>query len=128
MKWLNFGFQDTASPLAEGIVDLHNEVMFYLVMIFAFVAYIYGSILWDFYIKLWYPALPTDIDVREDILVGSRVTHGMWLELVWTITPSVILFLIAIPSFSLLYSMDEVIDPALTLKAVGHQWYWSYGI
>jgi cytochrome c oxidase subunit 2 len=48
------------------------------------------------------------------------------LEIVWTITPSIILLLIAVPSFALLYSMDEVIDPTITFKAIGHQWYWSY--
>jgi len=48
------------------------------------------------------------------------------LEIVWTIAPSFILLAIAIPTFALLYAMDEVIDPALTIKAIGHQWYWSY--
>merc|ERR1712072_362454 len=56
----------------------------------------------------------------------SKTVHGTTIELVWTIVPSLILVVIAIPSFSLLYSMDEVIDPAITLKVVGHQWYWSY--
>lgn len=85
-----------------------------------------GSIFWDFYKPLWFPLNPSDIAKRETILEGNNVSHGMWLELIWTVTPSIILFLIAIPSFSLLYSMDEVIDPALTLKSIGHQWYWSY--
>lgn len=48
------------------------------------------------------------------------------IEIVWTITPSLILMLIAVPSFALLYSIDEVIDPVITLKVIGHQWYWSY--
>lgn len=48
------------------------------------------------------------------------------LELVWTITPALILIAIAFPSFKLLYTLDEVIDPALTVKVTGHQWYWSY--
>jgi len=60
------------------------------------------------------------------MLAGNKVTHGTLLEIVWTLTPSVILMLIAIPSFALLYSMDGIIDPTLTLKAGGHQWYWSY--
>lgn len=34
--------------------------------------------------------------------------------------------LIAVPSFSLLYSLDEILDAAYTYKAIGHQWYWSY--
>lgn len=48
------------------------------------------------------------------------------IELIWTITPALILIAIAFPSFKLLYLMDEVIAPAMTLKAIGRQWYWSY--
>jgi len=58
--------------------------------------------------------------------VPNRVQHGTLLEIVWTVTPALILMSVAIPSFALLYSVDEIIDPAVTLKAVGHQWYWSY--
>merc|ERR1712057_71483 len=52
--------------------------------------------------------------------------HGTRLEIIWTITPALILMAVAVPSFALLYSVDEIIDPEMTLKAVGHQWYWSY--
>jgi len=51
----------------------------------------------------------------------NKIVHGKVIEIVWTITPSFILAVMAIPSFALLYSMDEVIDPAITIKAVGHQ-------
>jgi len=54
------------------------------------------------------------------------VQHGTVLEIVWTVTPALILMVVAVPSFALLYSVDELIDPAITIKAVGHQWYWSY--
>jgi cytochrome c oxidase subunit 2 len=52
--------------------------------------------------------------------------HGTFIEVVWTITPALILVLIAFPSFKLIYLIDEVIDAAITIKVVGHQWYWSY--
>jgi len=55
-----------------------------------------------------------------------KLTHSSLLEIVWTILPAVVLMIIAIPSFGLLYSLDELIDPTVTLKVVGHQWYWSY--
>ena len=58
----------------------------------------------------------------------SLFTHSNTLEIVWTVVPSFVLLLIAVPSFSLLYSLDDLIDPFLTLKIVGHQWYWSYEI
>ena len=52
--------------------------------------------------------------------------QGTLIELIWTITPAFVLIAVAFPSFRLLYLMDEVISPALTLKVMGHQWYWSY--
>lgn len=55
-----------------------------------------------------------------------RVTHNLNLEVIWTIIPTIILIFIAIPSFALLYSMDELLDPTITVKVIGHQWYWSY--
>jgi cytochrome c oxidase subunit 2 len=58
--------------------------------------------------------------------IASNITHGTTIEIIWTVTPSIILMVIAVPSFALLYSIDEVIDPAITLKVIGHQWYWSY--
>jgi len=110
----------------EGIVDLHNHIMFYLIMIFFFVFYGFLAILWDFYKPFAFPRTLADLEFRNVLLAGKQITHGTVIEVVWTILPSVILLLIAVPSFALLYSMDEVIDPSITLKAVGHQWYWSY--
>jgi cytochrome c oxidase subunit 2 len=55
-----------------------------------------------------------------------KTVHGTTIEIVWTITPALVLMIIAVPSFALLYAMDEIIDPAITLKIVGHQWYWTY--
>nr|AQP29578.1 cytochrome c oxidase subunit 2 [Odontotermes sp. E TB-2017] len=52
--------------------------------------------------------------------------EGQMIETLWTIAPAIILVFIAMPSLRLLYLMDEVHNPTLTLKAVGHQWYWSY--
>ena len=52
--------------------------------------------------------------------------HVPILKIIWTLIPAIILIFVAIPSFSLLYSMDEIIDPFFTIKVIGHQWYWSY--
>jgi len=119
-------FQDSASPIMEGIVDLHNHIMFYLIMTLVFVLYGFVAILWDFYKPFAFPRRVTDLEFRNIILAGKQITHGTTIEVIWTILPSIILLFIAVPSFALLYSMDEVIDPAITLKAIGHQWYWSY--
>jgi cytochrome c oxidase subunit 2 len=56
----------------------------------------------------------------------SKRTHHTVLEIAWTAVPVLILVVIAIPSFKLLYFMDRVAEPELTIKAIGHQWYWSY--
>ena len=58
--------------------------------------------------------------------IPSKVVHASTLEIVWTILPSLVLVVIALPSFTLLYSLEETADPAITLKVIGHQWYWSY--
>jgi cytochrome c oxidase subunit 2 len=55
-----------------------------------------------------------------------HVVHAPTLEIIWTVIPAFILILISIPSFSLLYTIDEVTDPLLTVKIIGHQWYWNY--
>jgi len=58
--------------------------------------------------------------------IPQRIVHGTTIEIIRTISPSIILMFIAIPSFALLYSMDEVVvNPAITIKAIGHQWYRS---
>jgi len=60
------------------------------------------------------------------LISHKHLVHGTLIETIWTITPALILISIAYPSFKLLYLIDEVIDPALTIKVIGHQWYWSY--
>ena len=107
-------FQDPATPVMEGIINLHHDLMFFITFIFFFVLIVLGRTLY-FY---------TDNSVGS--LESRSVVHGTTLEIVWTVLPSLILVVVALPSFALLYSIDEVIDPAITIKCVGHQWYWSY--
>ncbi|MBI2735969.1 MAG: cytochrome c oxidase subunit II [Rhodospirillales bacterium] len=58
--------------------------------------------------------------------VPSNITHNTLLEVLWTVTPAVILLIIAVPSFRLLYYMDRTPEAEMTLKVTSHQWYWSY--
>jgi cytochrome c oxidase subunit 2 len=106
------GFQDPATPIAQGIQDLHHDVFFFMVFILTFVIWMLGRTLWHF--------------SAAKNPIPSKIIHGTTIEIAWTVTPSLILMIIALPSFALLYSMDEVVDPAITIKAIGHQWYWSY--
>mmetsp|Transcript_31556 Transcript_31556/g.80360 ORF Transcript_31556/g.80360 Transcript_31556/m.80360 type:complete len:279 (-) Transcript_31556:11232-12068(-) len=105
-------FQDPASPVMEGIIVLHHDLFFILTIIGVAVGWLLARTTYLFY------------HTRNP--VASQITHGTTIEIVWTITPSLILMVIAIPSFALLYSIDEVVDPSVTLKVIGHQWFWSY--
>jgi cytochrome c oxidase subunit 1 len=107
-------FQVPATPIMEGIIDLHHDIMFFLVFISIFVLYLLVAIV----------ALFSENENSKRNT--STVSHHTVLEIIWTIIPTVILVFIAIPSLALLYSMDELQRPTVTLKVIGRQWYWSY--
>ena len=109
------GFQDPATNIMEGILKFHNDIMFYMTAVAIFVMWLLGRCL-SFY----------SYDKNSSTRTSDNFTHATTVEVVWTIVPALILVLIAVPSFSLLYQMDEISDPAVTLKIAGHQWYWSY--
>lgn len=106
------GTQDPATPVMEGMIFFHNYLVFFMIFIGTAVFWLLYKIINDFNES----ANPK----------AQQFNHSSILEIIWTIIPAVILVFIAVPSFALLYSLDELIDPALTLKIVGHQWYWSY--
>ena len=107
------GFQYSAAPGFSGIVELHNTIFFYLVVICVGVFWALGSIIFYY-------------NIKKSPIVHKYLNHGTLIELIWTISPAFILIAIAFPSFRLLYLLDEVISPTITIKVVGHQWYWSY--
>ena len=94
--------------------------MFFLIVIGVFVFWMLYKAVVDFDGKA------SDGSYSKFVKIPQRFTHSSLLEIIWTILPAVILILIAVPSFALLYSLDEILDPQITLKIVGHQWYWSY--
>jgi heme/copper-type cytochrome/quinol oxidase subunit 2 len=106
-------FQDSATPQMEGLVELHDNIMYYLVIILFSVGWILVSVVRNY------------ISTKSPIS-HKYLTHGTLIELIWTITPAIVLIFIAFPSFKLLYLMDEVNDPSMSVLAEGHQWYWSY--
>jgi cytochrome c oxidase subunit 2 len=112
-------FQDPATPIMEGIIDFHHDLMFILILISCLVFFLLFKIINYF----------TEFKKSNKFffnLIALLRSHQTNLEILWTIFPSLILFCIAIPSFSLLYAMDEMLNPQLTLKVIGHQWYWVY--
>lgn len=104
-------FQDSATPNQEGIIELHDNIMFYLILILGIVSWIIYTIVQD---------------GKANPLPHKYMRHGQTIEIIWTILPAVVLLVIAFPSFILLYLCDEVISPAMTIKAIGLQWYWKY--
>lgn len=105
--WANINLQDSASPIIEQLIYFHDHTLIIIIIILTIVSYIII------------------------ILIGNNFTdrfllEGQLIELAWTITPAVILIFIAIPSLRLLYLIDEINNPIITLKTIGHQWYWSY--
>jgi cytochrome c oxidase subunit 2 len=105
-------FQTALSPSMERIVDFNFMVTIIIVVISAFV---FGLMAWIVY----------RYNARRNP-TPSKTTHNTMLEVAWTIVPVIILLVIAVPSFRLLYYVDSVEDADMTLKAIGHQWYWSY--
>ena len=104
-------FQDSASPQMEALVELHDNIMFYLVIVLFAVGWILVAIMTK---QLVSP------------ISNKYVNHGSLVEIIWTVSPGLILIFIAFTSFKLLYLMDEVSDVNMTLYIEGHQWYWSY--
>ena len=99
-------FQDSATPQMEGLEELHNNIMFYLSIILFTVSWIMITVIKNF------------VSSKSPIS-HKYMNHGTLIELIWTITPALILILIAFPSFKLLYLMDEVVDPSLVIYAEG---------
>ena len=107
------GMQPPVTSIADDLVFIHNWIL--TPIIFAITIFVMCLLLWVIY---------RYNEKRNP--VPSKVTHNTLLEVLWTGIPVLILIVIAIPSFRLLYNQLEIPKPDLTVKAIGHQWYWSY--
>nr|YP_008993144.1 cytochrome c oxidase subunit II [Vestalis melania]AFM83564.1 cytochrome c oxidase subunit II [Vestalis melania] len=105
--WAQLNFQESSSPMMEQMINFHNHTMMILLIITVMVSYIMMSMFWN-------------SQINRNLLDGQKI------ETAWTILPVFVLMAIAMPSLRLLYLMDEVSDPSITMKTIGHQWYWSY--
>lgn len=105
--WSNLGIQDSNSPIIEQLNFFHDHALLILILVTTLVGYLIGTL---FFNKL-----------------NNRfLLHGQTIEVIWTILPAVILLFIAFPSLRILYLLDEINRPSISLKTIGHQWYWSY--
>nr|YP_010429271.1 cytochrome c oxidase subunit II [Cucumaria frondosa]YP_025925.1 cytochrome c oxidase subunit II [Cucumaria miniata]AAR02387.1 cytochrome c oxidase subunit II [Cucumaria miniata]USQ67437.1 cytochrome c oxidase subunit 2 [Cucumaria frondosa] len=105
--WAQLGLQDASSPLMEELVYFHDYTLIILTLIIILV--FYGL-----------------LTILSSSFTNRFFLEGQELETIWTVIPAIILIFIAFPSLQILYLMDEVNTPYLTVKAIGHQWYWSY--
>ncbi|PCJ03253.1 MAG: cytochrome c oxidase subunit II [Alphaproteobacteria bacterium] len=111
VNW-EFGFQPAATSSAERIQDFHTLLMIIITGITVFVT-----------LLLIFVVIRYNKHVNK---TPSKVTHNVLLEIVWTVLPIVLLIIIAIPSFKILYKNDRIVEPEMTLKITGYQWYWGY--
>lgn len=105
--WANLGLQDSSSPLIEQLNFFHDHTLLILTIITILVGYIIGILSFNKF-------------------TNRFLLHGQTIEIIWTVLPAIILIFIAFPSLRLLYLIDEINTPSITLKSIGHQWYWSY--
>lgn len=105
--WSNLNLQNRASPLIEQLIFFHDHTLIILIIITTLVSYLIFILFFNKYINRF-------------------LLHGQTIEIIWTIIPTIILLFIALPSLRLLYLLDEINEPIITIKSIGHQWYWKY--
>nr|YP_009493345.1 cytochrome c oxidase subunit II [Gibbosula crassa]AWK29310.1 cytochrome c oxidase subunit II [Gibbosula crassa] len=105
--WGQLSFQDSFGWLGFELSFFHDHAMFVLVLVSSFVGYMMVCLL-------------------KSGFSSRFVVEAQSLEGAWTMVPGLLLLILAVPSVRLLYLLDEVGGPVVSMKAIGHQWYWSY--
>lgn len=105
--WAQIGLSNSASPLIEQLIFFHDHAILILILITTLVSYFIITLIFNSFINRY-------------------LLDGQIIEIIWTVLPAVILIILALPSLRLLYLIDETTEPRITLKTVGHQWYWRY--
>lgn len=105
--WSNLNLQESASPLIEQLNFFHDHSLIILLIITTTITYLI-------------------ISISANKIINRFLLENQLIEIIWTIIPGIILIFIALPSLRILYLLDETISPSLTIKTIGHQWYWSY--
>ncbi|WP_392506397.1 cytochrome c oxidase subunit II [Rickettsia sp. 2024-CO-Wats] len=105
-------FQPPASPIMEELHHFHNFLLYISTAIVLFVAGLLGFVCIRFNAK--------------NNPVPAKFSHNVFLEIIWTVIPIIILVIIAVPSFKILRHAEKIPETDLTIKVVGYQWYWHY--
>nr|YP_009652697.1 cytochrome c oxidase subunit II [Dermacentor everestianus]QCF46395.1 cytochrome c oxidase subunit II [Dermacentor everestianus] len=107
MTWSQLSFSDMNSPIMEQMAFFHDHSMMIIVMITIITIYMI-------------------INIILNKFLSRSLMEGQEIEFIWTIIPAITLIFIAIPSLHLLYLTDEMFNSQISIKVLGHQWYWSY--
>nr|ALO76778.1 cytochrome c oxidase subunit 2 [Chrysomelidae sp. SPH01] len=107
MTWKTLMLQDSSSPLMEQLTYFHDHTLMILLIITVLVGQLMISLFFNKFTHRY-------------------LLEGQIIEIIWTILPTLTLIFIAIPSLRLIYILDEINNPLITIKTIGHQWYWSY--
>nr|QVD40453.1 cytochrome c oxidase subunit 2 [Ixodes (Pholeoixodes) sp. YTF-2021a]UNO53626.1 cytochrome c oxidase subunit 2 [Ixodes (Pholeoixodes) sp.] len=107
MTWSNIMFSNSNSPIMEQMIFFHDHSMLIIMMITIITLYMI-------------------INIMMNSFSSRFLMEGQEIETIWTIIPAITLIFIAFPSLRLLYMLDESFSPSITIKIIGHQWYWSY--
>uniref|UniRef100_A0AAT9FEX0 Cytochrome c oxidase subunit 2 n=1 Tax=Haemaphysalis megaspinosa TaxID=1155002 RepID=A0AAT9FEX0_9ACAR len=107
MTWSLISFPDSNSPIMEQMTFFHDHSMLIIIMITIITIYMIFNIIMN-------------------ILTSRSMMEGQEIEIIWTIIPAITLIFIAMPSLHLLYLTDELFNSQMSIKIIGHQWYWSY--
>lgn len=106
-NWGQLRLQDAASPIIAQLISFHDHAITIVTLIISLVGYALISLI-------------------TNSITNRYVYEAQLIETIWTILPATLLLFLALPSLRLLYLIDEISDPLVTVKAIGHQWYWSY--
>ena len=105
--WAQLSFQDAASPVIAQLIAFHDHTILILILVTSIVSYAFISLTFNSF--------------------SSRfILEAQQIETIWTLLPAVTLLFLAFPSLHILYLIDELAAPTLTIKTIGHQWYWRY--
>lgn len=105
--WNQLLFQDAAAPIILQIISLHDHALIIIIGVLTIVGYALIALIFNKY-------------------TSRKITEARVVETIWTVMPILTLVFLALPSLRLLYLRDEIVEPALTVKTIGHQWYWRY--
>nr|QEJ81440.1 cytochrome c oxidase subunit 2 [Stenocladius sp. FM17] len=105
--WSDINTQDSISPIMEQLMFFHDHTMMILTVITLIVMLIMTSIMMN-------------------KMLNRSIMEKQMIEVIWTLVPALTLVFIAMPSLQILYLMEEINSPSISIKSMGNQWFWSY--